>query len=98
MLVNMLCKEIRALASMLEEIDRGQNIHAVMQNHRIWSNRTQIVTSALQKHSQGTLQVLLDKARIVDQSVKGLLDYKPWDELANLVLGLSNARLLVGMV
>src|SRR5688572_1918202 len=85
MLVNMLCREIRSLANMLDEIDSGQNIHAVMQNHRVWNNRTQIVSSALQKHSQGTLQILLDKARIVDQSVKGLLDHKPWDELATLV-------------
>ena len=98
MLVGMLCKEIRSLASMLEEIEQGQNIHAVMQNHRVWNNRIQIVSGALQKHSQNTLQTLLDKARIVDQSVKGLLDCKPWDELGSLVLGLSNARLLVGMI
>ena len=98
MLVGMLCKEIRALASMREEIDHGQNIHAVMQNHRVWNNRTQMVSSALQKHTRTSLQTLLDKARIVDQSVKGLLDYKPWDELAGVVLGLSNARLLVGVI
>jgi DNA polymerase III subunit delta len=98
MLVNMLCKETRALASMLEEIDQGQNVHAVMQNHRVWNNRIQLVSGALQRHSQDSLQCLLDKARVVDQSVKGLLDHKPWDELADLVLGLSNARLLVGVV
>jgi DNA polymerase-3 subunit delta len=98
MLVNMLCREIRSLASMLDEIEQGQNIHAVMQNHRVWNNRTQMVSAALQKHSQATLQELLAKARLIDQSVKGLLDYKPWDELASLVLGLSNARLLVGVI
>lgn len=98
MLVNMLCREIRSLAGMLDEIEQGQNIHAVMQNHRVWNNRTQMVAAALQKHSQATLQNLLARARLIDQSVKGLLDYKPWDELASLVLGLSNARLLVGMV
>ncbi|MES2624874.1 MAG: DNA polymerase III subunit delta [Pseudomonadota bacterium] len=98
MLVSMLVKEIRSLASMLDEIDQGQNMHAVMQNHRVWSNRVQLVAGALQKHNQSSLQMLLDKARIVDQSVKGLLDKKPWDELANLVLGLSNTRLFVSMV
>jgi DNA polymerase-3 subunit delta len=98
MLLNMLCKEIRSLASMLDDIAQGQNIHAVMQNHRVWNTRTQMVSAALHRHSQATLQGLLAKARIVDQSVKGLLDNKPWDELASLVLGLSNARLLVGMV
>ena len=98
MLVSMLCKEIRSLAAMLEEIEQGHNIHAVMQNHRVWSNRVPLVSGALQKHNQRSLQTLLNKARIVDQSVKGLLDQKPWDELANLVLGLSNTRLLVGMV
>ena len=57
-----------------------------------------MVTGALERHNQRSLLALLDRARRVDQSVKGLLDLRPWDELANLVLGLSNPRLLVGMI
>lgn len=94
----MLCKEIRSLSAMLSDIADGHNMHGVMQSHRVWSNRTQMVTHALEQHSQNSLLRLLDRARKVDQSVKGLLNIKPWDELAALVLGFSNSRLLVGVV
>lgn len=98
MVMSMLCKEIRGLAMMLSAIEQGQNIQAVLQSHRVWSNRTQLVSAALKKHDQRSLQALLELARRVDQSVKGLLDFQPWDELASVVLGLSNTRLFVGMV
>lgn len=94
----MVCREIRALSAMLTDLEQGHNLNGVLQNHRVWSNRTQMVTGALERHNQRSLLALLDRARRVDQSVKGLLDLRPWDELANLVLGLSNPRLLVGMI
>ena len=93
-----LCGELRNLAAMQAEIERGQNPHAVMQGHRVWSNRTELVGGALRRHNQRTLEVLLDKARIVDQAVKGLLEDKPWEVLRTLVLGFSDARLLVRVV
>ncbi|MGA0806673.1 MAG: DNA polymerase III subunit delta [Pseudohongiellaceae bacterium] len=94
----MVCREIRALSAMLADLERGHNLNGVLQEHRVWSNRTQMVTSALERHTQRSLLALLERARRVDQSVKGLLDFKPWDELAGLVLGLSNPRLLVGVI
>lgn len=97
-ILNRLCFEVRNLAMMLAETERGRSIAAVMQTHNVWSNRTQLVGGALQRHSRGSLQALLEKARLVDQSVKGLLDRRPWDELADMVLGLSNARLLVSVI
>lgn len=97
-LLSTMCREIRNLSAMLDDIAKGQNIHGVLQNHRVWSNRKDCVTNALQTHDQGTLLRLLGLARKVDQSVKGLLNLKPWDEMASLVLGLSNPRLLVRVV
>lgn len=94
----MLCREIRALSAMLADMDQGQPLNGVLQNHRVWSNRVPLVTKALERHNQRSLLALLERARRVDQAVKGLLDLRPWDELANLALGLSNPRLLVGMV
>lgn len=93
-----LCYQVRNLAMMAAETEQGRSIPAVLQAHGVWSNRTQLVGSALQRHSRGSLQALLERARLVDQSVKGLLDKRPWDELAGMVLGLSNARLLVGVI
>ena len=97
-ILNMLCREIRNLSAMLADLAQGHNMHGVLQNHRVWSNRTQIVTRALEHHSQNSLLRLLERARRVDQSVKGLLDLNPWDELTDLVIGLSDSRLLVGVV
>jgi DNA polymerase III subunit delta len=97
-IVNMLCRELRSLSAMRGELDSGHNINGVLQNHRVWSSRSQIVTRALQLHDQKSMLDLLDRARKVDQAVKGLLNLKPWDEVTDLVLGFSNPRLLVRMV
>lgn len=93
-ILNMLCREIRALAGIKADVEQGMNPHSAMQTRGVWQNRQTLVSSALDRHSHGSLQKLLDRARIVDQSVKGLRDDKPWDELANVALGLANPRLL----
>jgi DNA polymerase-3 subunit delta len=97
-ILNMLCREIRTLAGIKTDVDHGLNPHSAMQTRGVWQNRQTLVSGALERHSQGSLQKLLDRARIVDQSVKGLLENRPWDELASVTLGLSNPRLLVGVV
>jgi len=97
-ILNMLCREIRALAGIKADVNNGMNPHSAMQTRGVWQNRQSLVSGALERHSTGSLQKLLDRARVVDQSVKGLLDNRPWDEIASLTLGLSNPRLLVGVV
>jgi hypothetical protein len=49
-----------------------------------------MVSTALHNHSVASLEKLLMKARLVDQSVKGILDLKPWDELTGMILSLCN--------
>lgn len=97
-ILNMLCREVRALSAMRDDLAAGQNINAVLQNHRVWSNRSAMVRRALQLHDQSTLQGLLARARQVDQAVKGLRNDVPWDALAGLVVKFSDPRLLVGVV
>jgi DNA polymerase-3 subunit delta len=97
-ILNMLCREIRALAGIMADVNQGMNAHSAMQQRGVWQNRQSLVSGALERHSANSLQKLLDRARTVDQSVKGLLDNRPWDELASLTLGLSNPRLLVGVI
>ncbi len=93
-ILNMLCREIRTLAGIAADVSHGMNPHSAMQTRGVWQNRQSLVSGALERHTPNSLQKLLDRARIVDQSVKGLLDSKPWDELASVTLGLSNPRLL----
>ncbi len=97
-ILNMLCREIRALAGIMADVNQGMNPHSAMQQRGVWQNRQSLVSGALERHSANSLQKLLDRARMVDQSVKGLLDNRPWDELASVTLGLSNPRLLVGVI
>jgi DNA polymerase III subunit delta len=96
--LNRLCNEIRNLSSMLVDLDKGQLLPAVLQGRGVWNARVPLVSAALKRHNQDSLLQLLDKARVVDQSVKGLLTRCPWDELADIVLGLSDPRLLVSVV
>jgi DNA polymerase-3 subunit delta len=97
-MLSMLNKELRNLSAMLEEMNRGRSARDVIQLHRVWGNKVQLTERALQVHNQRGILALLERARLVDQSVKGLLGYKPWDELAALVLNFSNPRLLVGVI
>jgi len=90
-----LTREIRSLLRMLEKIGQGQNMNGVMQSERVWQNRMAIVGTALRNHSVDSLEQLLLKARLVDQSVKGLMKLKPWDELTDIVLGLSHCQTVI---
>lgn len=85
-----LTREIRSLLRMLGKVRQGQNINGVMQSERVWQNRMSLVGHALRSHDIDGLERLLLKARRVDQSVKGLLDASPWDEITAIVLGLCN--------
>jgi DNA polymerase-3 subunit delta len=85
-----LTKEVRSLLRMQNKISQGQNINGVMQSERVWQNRTPMVSTALHNHSVASLEKLLMKARLVDQSVKGILNLKPWDELTGMILSLCN--------
>ena len=90
-----LTKEIRSLLRMQEKIRQGQNINGVMQSERVWQNRMSIVGNALRNHSVESLEKLLFRARNVDQSVKGLMDLKPWDEITGMILDITNTRTAV---
>ena len=87
-----LIREIRTLLRMQEKIRQGQNINGVMQSERVWQNRMPIVGHALRNHSISSLENMLIKARNVDQSVKGLINLKPWDELTSMILDLTGTH------
>ncbi len=74
------------MASLVAE---GQPVNAAMQNERVWRNRQGPVSSALNRHSLEELQALLDRASVIDQSVKGLNKHNTWDELSQLLLALG---------
>ena len=97
-LLAMLGRELRTLSAMLVDMERGQSARDVVAAHRVWGNKVQLTERALQVHNQRSLMALLERARVVDQTVKGLLKRSVWDELGALVLNFSNPRLLVGVI
>ena len=91
-------REIRTLSAMQHDLAQGHHLNGVLQTHRVWNNRTAIVSAALQRHDQRSLQGLLGRAKRIDQSVKQLLKMDPWEELSDLVLKFSDPGLLVGVI
>lgn len=92
-ILNFICREIRSLYAMAEQMRTGTSASAVMQQHRVWRNRQGSVGIALRQHDPDSLQAMLDHAARIDQSVKGLNRLNTWDELADLLLELSGTTL-----
>jgi len=75
------------------KLKQGERLPAVMQSERVWSNRTSLVSRALNTHTIQSLEILLHKSAGIDQAVKGMHDASPWDELSDIVIGLANKPL-----
>ncbi len=91
-ILSAVCRELRTLLPMLEKKQQGQGVNAIIQSSRVWFNRKQAVAAALSRLNTSTIWELLDHSRIIDQSIKGMSQANPWDELSQLLLRLSGAR------
>ena len=84
-----LAREIRLLYQCRSEIDRGNPQQQVLRSQRVWDKRMPIVGAALARHDLDSLGQLIQRANLVDQSIKGLTGGKPWDHLGRLTLELA---------
>lgn len=91
-ILSAICRELRSLLPMLEKKQQGQGVNAIIQSARVWFNRKQAVTAALSRLDTVTIWELLDHSRLIDQSIKGMSQANPWDELSRLLLRLSGSR------
>lgn len=82
-------RELRALLPMLEKKAQGQQINSIIQSAHVWFNRKQAVSHALKRMNLAMAWQMLDHARLIDQSIKGMSSANPWDELSVMLLGLS---------
>lgn len=87
-----LSREIRSLASMRQQTEKGIPVGKVMQEYRVWANRKVAIQSALQKIPLKVLQQLLQQASQIDLAIKGSGKFSPWDGLNVILLRLSGAR------
>jgi len=87
-----IARELRALLPMLEKKEQGHGINAIVQSARVWFNRKQAVSSVLRRISSTDIWPLLEHARMIDQSIKGMSKANPWDELSLLLLKLGGSQ------
>ncbi|MBQ15065.1 MAG: DNA polymerase III subunit delta [Gammaproteobacteria bacterium] len=83
---------LRSLLPLLEKIQQGQTPNGVMQSSKIWFNRKAAVGNALGRVKATLVWELLEHARLIDQTIKGLSLADTWDELSLLILKLSGSK------
>lgn len=88
-----LARELRSLARMAFAMSRGETAAAVMNHHKVWRSRQPLIGKALRRYRLPAWQALLRKCAEIDRIVKGQAPGNAWDELLQLCLGLSGARL-----
>lgn len=82
-------RELRALLRMVERKEDGQPPGAVVQAERVWASRRRPVETAIERLSSRGIWRMLDHARLIDQSVKGISPMDPWVELSALLARLA---------
>lgn len=87
-------RELRLLLPILEKKSQGQGINAIMQSARVWFNRKQAVAGALQRLDVPAVWYMLEQARLIDQSIKGMNQANCWDELSRLLASMAGKPLI----
>ncbi len=93
MILGLICRELRSLVPMMVSMEKGLSIDAAMQSARVWNNRKAAVMQALKRLNTEAISRLLQQAKLIDHSVKGLATANPWIELDKLVLPLCGTEI-----
>ncbi len=96
-----LSRELHSLYKLATDIAAGQSIDNVFRKHRVWSNRTNIVRTALQRHKPRGLQMLIRSTAKIEKTLKGASQIKgadPWTEITWLCMRMSGVRLDQGLL
>lgn len=89
-----LTRVIRQLLQAAAHLNQGKSMDWALQQVGFWSQRQPIARNALQRLRPAQLEQLLRQAGGVDRAIKGMRNAKAWDELLDLVLGLSGVTSL----
>jgi DNA polymerase-3 subunit delta len=84
-----LAREIRGLASMSRDLAQGIPIDQVLTQRGVWTKRKAIVSKALRRYPAPQWQTLLCQAAGVDRVIKGIAPGDTWDEILRLSLGVA---------
>lgn len=92
-IVGLLGRELRSLSKMAARLSAGQSVNSVMQLHRVWSNRKNIVGKTLHRHKLSEFERMISQLAKLDKMVKGLGPGDPWDELTSILLRLAGTKI-----
>tara|TARA_B100000579_G_scaffold31267_1_gene21886 strand:- start:212 stop:1276 length:1065 start_codon:yes stop_codon:yes gene_type:complete len=92
LVLNALTRELRILNNMILNKESGQRLNSILQTSRVFFNRKQAVTNAINRLSSNHIWRMLDKALQIDKAIKGASFSNPWDEINILVLELSGEK------
>ncbi len=84
-----LAREVRALAGMAYDNDRGMGAEQILVKHKVWEKRKPLVRLGLQRHNARAWRRLLRRAAYTDRVIKGFATGSAWDELLRLSLGMA---------
>lgn len=87
-----LARESRNMASIVKQLDQGNNEAHVFQRHQVWPGRRVLVKQALGRHSPNHWLLMLRRAARADRILKGRLSGDVWQELQCLGLAMSGYR------
>lgn len=89
-----LVRELRALASYAHSLAQGMSIEQVLQKQWVWEKRKPLVRRAMQRHSVLVLHNLLQRAAQIDRMVKGVIAGNVWVVIADLALAIAGMKMM----
>lgn len=89
-----LTRELRSLALCAELIAQGNGIERVLQSQKVWDRKKPLFKQALQRVTYKQFTQLLDDAKVIDQSIKGINQENTWDKLEQLFLAFAGKPIL----
>ena len=87
-------RELRSLMTMLEKKAAGQGVNAIIQSARVFWARKQLVANALQRMEVQEIWQMLEQARLIDQTIKGMRSGNSWDQLSLLLADMAGKPVL----
>jgi DNA polymerase III subunit delta len=86
-------RELRSLATLATEVERGVPLDKVFATYRIWDKRKSLMTKVLRRHPAAAWQRWIQAAQRADEQIKGQHSGSAWDSLAAIAVEVAGARL-----
>ena len=84
-----LAREIRALAAMAADLERGVPLARVLAEGRVWKNRQPLVSQGLRRLPSDHWRELLQRCQHADAMIKGARSGDPWLQLEQIALAMA---------